>query len=387
MKTKINVMLLCCLCLIANLVFAQETESNFQLGIYGLQSPVGTKDFQTGKLSEIKSEVKDLSCVFNSAIAYRSWDRNKYPTWDFTGFVTNYMSDMFTMTNEDSCDGIIQVLTPPLYPIFSDPQDLSLSNNDVGNNRSLEIKLFKEFITSLLQKEFDLVKEACTNKIEIMEMITDKYKRPLGGFYLDDEPLVRNHDISVIEEMGKEIRRIEKKFMESNTVLSQMPRNKKNDYYHLRYIAFDCADLHAHVKAARKEDGKFYNRDGKSVSFSNGRIYSVFAPNTYDVLMPDFYKNDTRFWGEILSHIRYEYISNNLEIPILTPVISTEYREQDMKVFPENYYEVLTKYLKSQNIAGLWIYIWETTSPSFTDTKSLWENPRMNLKSTVKKLK
>jgi len=77
--------------LMCNLSIAQEMNNDFRIGMYNLQSPVGTKVFQTGHLEEIIEQVNSaIMGGVNSAIPYRSWDKINYPNWDFFGFVKNY---------------------------------------------------------------------------------------------------------------------------------------------------------------------------------------------------------------------------------------------------------------------------------------------------------
>ena len=346
-------------------------------GMYGLQSPVGTKDHHTGGLASIKDDIRKISGIktdgnfrsINAAIAYRSWDRKKYPDFNFFGYVTNYMSDMYEFTKGENGSTGIQILTPPLYNVFTDPQ-VEDPENDIGNDREVDENLFEEFVLTILNAEVEIVQNSVEDKKDIINILMDQDARPLGGWYLDDEPLVRNHDIQVIEKMAEEIRRIEKDFFSSNKLFMDLPYSEVANYYHNRFIAFDCDDLHGHQKAFRKSDGKVYNRDGKSMEFSDGKIYTVFSANTYDVLLPDFYKQDIRFWGKIISEIRYEFTKYNRSQPLLMPVISMQIRKEDLANYTLDYYKELFDFLHASKVNGILTYVWNPGNPDYYGAKN-----------------
>ena len=362
---------------------AQDKSDYFQIGLYGLQSPVGTKGFQTGKLNEIKNEVNETSSNINASIAYRSWNRKKYPNWDFNEFVSNYMKDMYLLTKDVNGNSGIQVLTPNLYSVFADPVVSETIENDNGNDRYLSREVFKKFIFDILDEEFNIVKQEVKSDAKTIEILTNKYKRPLLGWYLDDEPLIRNHDISVIIEMAWYIRGLEKEFYNMHKVLSKFP-NSLDSYYHFRYMAFDGDDLHKYKRSGRPEDAVFYNLNGKSISFAKNQIYTVFPDDVVDVLLIDFYKPDPLFWNKIINDVEIEYLLTQRVKPKIMPVIYTNFKRKS-KLYNNKFYSNTFTQFKALDMDGVWIYKWKG-SDSKVGAKDIWNSEDIKLKEIIRLL-
>jgi len=371
-------------------VFAQESNNtnfeHFQIGIYALQSPPGTKGHQNGSLKDIVADVKEVNGTINASIPYRHWDRVNYPDWDFHNYFLTYMEEMYstTLNNEDmSC---IQVFSPALYSSFLTPPIKQMPENDRWADRNLDFELFQEFIRTILKKELELIINAVGSDKEKLEKILFNNKlRPLGGWYLDDEPLVRNHDIEVIETISEVIRLLEKEFFLEQIVPLGFNENKLNSFLHYRYIAFDGDDLHKYPKSSRQYDGRFYNRDGKTIYFQNNQIYSVFKPNTFDVLLLDFYHNDISFWEKMFNDIKNEYELLNREMPIVMPVINTQIENESKLNLKLEEVENLINLFSNYNFPGIWMYIWEDNDNNNLDTRFIWKKNNFELKKKILK--
>jgi len=374
----------------------QKNGENFLVGMYALQSPVGTKGFQDGSVSDIEPEV--LSAYrgeypieyegVNCAIAYRHWNRIDYPNWNYSGFVKNYIKSMYELTRNESGEAGLQVLTPSLYSsFFLDPVS-QMPTNDAGMDRELDYGLFLDFIQQVLKHEVNIVLEAVDNdSSKAIEILQNSVTRPLGGWYLDDEPLVRNHDIEIIQSMAKAIRLAEADYYSNEPLFDSMRFRNMNSLYHPRYIAFDSDDLHAYPGSSRPDDGKFYNFNGDSIKFSNGHIYSVFGEDVYEVLMPDFYHRDIEFWDVIFTDIEIDYFYANQQKPKIMPIISGQVTERDdIDTQAEFYNQLLSKLLK-KNISGIWIYAWRGSNPKTMDVVETWTHPKVQLSRIVQSIK
>jgi hypothetical protein len=371
------------LLLILKIQFAQSsnnlTNTNFQIGIYGLQSSPGTYGFQTGSLNEIKDDIDLVKGTINAAIPYRHWDRVNYPNWDYNKYFQTYLQDMYSFTFNNENLECIQSYTPPLYSSFLKPPIESLPDDDRWNDRNLDFGLFQNFIKSVLEKELRLVINVSKNNKNLLEKIlTTPNLHPLGGWYLDDEPLVRNHDIEVIETMSNLIRLIEKEFFYEKIVPLGIKEELLNNYLHPRYIAFDGDDLHKYFNSGRKFDGKFYNRDGNTIYFEKNQIYTVFKENTFDVLLLDFYHDDNKFWKKMFNDIADEYNSIGIKTPSIMPVFNIEVAKTSN--ISDNLIKMtsLLDLFKIFNVSGVWMYIWENVnSNNFSSVKLLEYNNKL----------
>lgn len=374
--------------ILSNYLFAQTLDKNasLQIGIYALQSSPGTKGHQNGSIKEIEAEVREVRGTINASIPYRHWDRVDYSDWDFHNYFLTYLEEMYSTTfnNEDmSC---IQVFTPALYSSFLTPPIKQMPANDRWEDRNLDFELFQQFIRNILKKELELIKKAVGSDKEKLEKILFNNKlRPLGGWYLDDEPFVRNHDIEVIETISEVIRLLEKEFFLEQIVPLGFNENMVNSYLQHRYVAFDGDDLHKYPKSSRQFDGRFYNRDGNTIYFQNNQIYSVFKPNTFDVLLLDFYHNDISFWEKMFNDIKNEYGLINTKAPTLMPVINTQIESEEKLSLKLEEIENLINLFSNYNLPGIWMYIWEDNDNNNLDTRLIWNKNDSELKKKINK--
>lgn len=363
----------------------KDLKDDFQIGIYALQPKPGTRGHQKGTLNEIKDDIEKVKGLINAVIPYRNWNRADYPSWNYSGYVENFIKEMFSRTYSPYKNDLIQAFTPPLYSSFINPPVTTVPENDRQVDRSLDIGLFNNFIETLLREEinfvFDFVKGDTSKFLEIM---LDRKKRPLGGWYLDDEPLIRNHDIEVIESMSKIIRLIEMKIYFENPILRNSGFNSFVDYKQDRYLAFDSDDLHNYHLSGRKEDAKFYYYNGSPKRLKKDKIYSVFKEGTYEVLMLDFYHDDIFFWNNILLEAKYEFHSQNRPIPQIMPIIKGFKRDVDSEMID---YRALINLLSKYEISGLWIYSWIDSFDKTIDLKENWNKRDNNLRESILDLK
>jgi hypothetical protein len=366
---------------------AQERVENeqLQIGIFSLQSPPGTEGYQNGSLIDVKKDIEMVKGFVNAAIPYRHWNRADYPNWNYTGFVTTYIKDLFKLTYSDSTSELIQAFTPPLYSSFINPPVKSVPENDGKIDRNLDIGLFNNFVSTILKKEIDLVFESVDGDTsKFIEIMFNKKKRPLGGWYLDDEPLIRNHDIEVIESMAKIIRLIEIKTYYENSLFRYYGHDSLDNYLQNRYLAFDADDLHDYHLSKRKRDADFYYFNGISRKLEKENIYTVFSEDTYDILMLDFYHNDNFFWNNIILEAKNEFISHNREIPLIMPIVKGFKGPYDDNILD---YRSLFSLLMKLDIAGLWFYSWIDSLEETIDLKENWNNEENNLKRSIIDLK
>ena len=376
------------------LIWAQVSESErrakFQIGMYGLQPSPGTKGHQNGSVAEMKDELSlaqrpssENNIGVNAAIAYRHWDRVDHPNWSLTNYVTNYLEEMYFATiNEDKSAGI-QVLTPPLYSSFLQTPLKTAPEDDKGNDRVLDVDLFKTFVESVLQKELEIVLKATEGNIELVkEIMSAPHKRPLGGWYLDDEPLVRNHDIEVLNTMSSLLKIIEENFYAKNSSLYLNNRGREA-YSHPTHVAFDADDLHRHPNSGRPNDGTFYNLNGKNISIDKGKIYTIFNPGTVDVIMPDYYGEDDNFWNVILNDIDEEFANYKAEKPKVMPVVKSFIKKRNALPTSEEY-EQLIQSLLEFNIAGVWFYSWRDSFGDRISASELWKKEKADLGRALK---
>jgi hypothetical protein len=365
------------------------TDQNyFQLGIYALQSPPGTKGHQNGSLKDIEADVKEVNGIINASIPYRHWDRVNYPDWDFNNYFLTYLSEMYTLTFNSQDYTCIQAFTPPLYSSFLDPPLAKMPEDDRWNNRNLDFDLFRSFIKKILDKEFELVSEAVNgNKNKIIEILFNQHLRPLGGWYLDDEPLVRNHDIEVVETMSQIVRLLEKEFFIEKIIPLGETESSLKYYLHPRYIAFDGDDLHKHPRSSRRFDGRFYNLDGRTIYFKNKNIYTVFNEDVYDVLLLDFYHNDIAYWQKMLDEVKQDFRSVNRDLPAIMPVINVQVRPES--TIENKLVEVdnLVELFSGMNFPGLWLYIWDDFNNETADANILWKQQQGRFKQQLNSIK
>jgi len=361
-----------------------EAQENFQIGMYGLQSPVGTKGYKNGGLDEIKADINLVKNNINSAVAMRSWNRKKYPTWNFSGYFTNYMKEMYSQTMDEDGNSGIQVLTPNLYWIFADPVIDGTSEDEKGYNRHLSREVFRKFVFSLLEEEFKMVKKEVKSNSKTIEILANNTKRPFLGWYLDDEPLIRNHDISVIIEMAWFIRDLEKEFFESHEILSKYP-NKLNEYFSPRYIAFDGDDLHKHRKSGRSEDALFYNLNGKEIKFSKNQIYTVFPEDIVDVLLIDFYQADPLFWNKIINDVELEYLHTQRVKPKIMAVIYANFKKKYDSYYNNKFYTDTFNQVMNLKIDGVWIYTWHSSKENI-GAKDIWNSREIKLNKFIESI-
>ncbi len=366
----------------------------FIKGLYGLQAPVGTKGYRTGRVDEVKKDLLSLvknenpgseNNSINSLIAYRSWDRKNFPNWDFSGFFLNYMEDIYELTKNENHRATVQVLTPTLYQPFIIPAVSTKPRNDEGIDRSLDKVLFKQYVFDVLQKEYDIVKKFSTNDSMLIDILLSPSSRPLLGWYLDDEPIVANHDIQVIEEMARIIFETEYEFIRNKIEFNSIRDKILFNYHHIKTGAFDCDDLHQHPKSRQSKDGLTYNRDGRTYKL-DGQRYTIFKNGTYDVLMPDFYQLDTKYWGKILNDIRYEFASSNIKQPGIMPVIRGFINKKYVHALSNDFYTVLTNFLLNQKVDGIWIYTWQENNKENITVKDLLKEQTVGLKSILRNL-
>jgi hypothetical protein len=377
-------------------VTKSNTNGKFILGMYALQPPVGSEGHHTGSVTGIKTEI--LSAYnsgdpsgakgVNCAIAYRHWNRVDYPNQDFIGYVKNYIASMYKLTGSKSGEAGIQVLTPALYSsFFADPAE-KMPMNDTGIDRNLDSLLFLNFVYQILEHEINIVLAAVDNDTSrTTEILLNKDSRPLAGWYLDDEPMTRNHDIEVIQSMGRLIREAETEFYENNTIFNSYKSDLPGNLSLRRYIAFDSDDLHHYPKASRLEDGKNYNLNGRTIKFIDGHIYSVFGEGVYDVLMPDFYHRNVNFWDVIFNEINLDYSGLNYKKPDIMPIIRGQVTEWDDIDTQADFYEELFAKLLSKNIQGIWIYAWRDPNPKTMDVVETWTHPKVQLSKIVQSIK
>jgi len=373
-----------------NILLGQNlTDSNqIQIGIYALQSPPGTNGHQTGSLKDIEADVKSVMGTINASIPYRHWDRVNYPNWDFNKYFLTYLEDMYSLTFNPDDLSCVQSFTPPMYSSFLDPPLASMPDDDRWYNRNLDFDLFQYFIKNILEKELSLIKNSSSgDKDKFLKIITDQELRPLGGWYLDDEPLIRNHDIEVIETMSEVIRLIEKDFFHEKIVPLGISENLLEKYLHPRYIAFDGDDLHKYPKSGRSFDGKFYNKDGNTFYFTKNKIYSVFQENTFDVLLLDFYHNNIPFWEKMFNDIESEFTTARQKIPIVMPVINAQVALGSTIDAKQKEIDELVQLFTKLKMPGMWLYIWDDFDSKNLDTKVIWNDKQQKLKTELKSLK
>lgn len=376
--------------LIQEIQYAQNSSSinhDIQIGIYGLQSPPGSNGFQTGSLKDVESDIKSVVGTFNASIPYRHWDRVNYPKWDFNSYVLTYLENMYSLSFNPDDFSCIQSFTPPLYSSFLDPPIARMPDDDKNYNRSLNFDLFQNFVKKVLEKELILINNVANgDKDKFVKIITNPKLRPLGGWYLDDEPLVRNHDIEVVETMSELIRLIEKEFFYERIVPLGVDSILMEKYLHPRYIAFDGDDLHKYSKSGRSFDGKFYNRNGNSIYFKSNQIYTVFKENTFDVLLLDFYHNDIPFWEKMLNEIPSEFKSVKQKMPKVMLVASAQV-ESASKI-NEKIEELnrTIQLISEYKLQGIWMYIWDDNDSKNLDAKIIWNDSQQKLKIDLKSM-
>lgn len=367
------------------------------IGMYSIQDMQG-KGHQTGSVWGIEKQIIQLidpaqnsNFRISQTLPYRFWDRVRWPDWDFTGYVCEYMQSMYEITRDTSLSAGIQVLTPALYINFvSPPLQLGSHNidDDARANRSLALKIFDEFINRVLLKEYGIVKKAAggdttaEQQAKICALFQDPRKRPLGGWYLDDEPLIRNHDLQVIISMSRRIRKLEYEFSKQNKCLSQNGIVLTHD----RYIAFDGDDLHGYPKSGRKKDATFYNMNGKSIPLAN-KTYTLFPENTVDVVMVDFYHNDIDFWLKIIKEVRAEYARYNRTQPKLFPIVKG-FMHRNERVTSSIQFNRLFSRLLGSDIDGLWIFAWQIDKSAYkvdADASDLWQHPQAEMQRALER--
>jgi len=369
----------------STLIFTQEKNNNFQIGIYALQSPPGTKGHQNGTLTEVKDDIRSVKGIINAIIPYRHWDRVRYESWNYTGFFLNYIKDLFRLTYSQFTNTTIQSLTPSLYSSFIVPASKNAPDDDSGIDRNLDVLLFSQFLETVLREEINLVfNQVNGDTAKFLSIILNHRLRPLGGWYLDDEPFIRNHDIEVIESMSRIIRLVETKVFYQNKILRDSGFYSLRKYRQLRYVAFDADDLHGYKISGRKSDAKFYNYNGKSIPLTEKKIYTIFKENTLDVIMPDFYHDDTDFWKTILRDIKSEFLLNNKRLPLIMPILKGFKSSYDKKNID---YQKLIEQLEKEDIAGIWLYSWLDSFDKTIDIKQRWNNKSNNLKKSILNLR
>lgn len=369
-----------------NLAVAQSSSSQFLIGFYGLQSPVGTQGFNTGHLDEIVDELNSAQKGgINVSIPYRSWNRIKYPHWDFFGFVKNYMSDMYKFTKMKPGKTGIQTLTPPLYAIFLLPPISNTPEDDRGNDRKLDKRLFRKFVKEILNKEISLVIENTTNDSVALSILLNQRFRPLGGWYLDDEPLVRNHDIEVLEDMANIIKSVEEDYFYSHEIFRDVSDEYMTDYLHPIFIAFDGDDLHNYKNSGRPKDAKTYNYNGVQYSFPKDKKYTIFSRGTLDVILVDFYHQDIKFWGKIINDIHTEIEFSRRSLKVI-PVVKVNHKKTNHSKYSVKYFNNLFSFLANQKIDGIWMYQWNTNKNDTYAGKDIWLDQNVNLSDLIKNI-
>ncbi|WP_040516715.1 hypothetical protein, partial [Gracilimonas tropica] len=361
----------------------QKDGEKFRVGLYALQD--GNNSSISGIINQVMDAHEGVTSnqyeAANIVIPYRTWIRGTYPNFDLNEWFGDYMEEIYEETQHDGL-AFLQTISVPLYTQFVDPPfDTSATSiaqigNDKGTNRTLNTALFDNFINEILQREFDIVHTAVNGDENLIRSILgNKDDRPLGGWYLDDEPLVRNHDTQVINQMGSRIRTLENNFRNNNAVLSQL---NTNQYQQKRYIAFDANDLHDHYSSTRKLDGDIYNENGTTNSISSSNKYSIFGSNV-DVLMPDFYNHNHQFWHIIIQQIRREYELNSLPIPEIIPIIQG-FKNDYSSWFSEVEYTRLRDELIKDDVDGIFLYVWPNKeNNNYFGTRGLWDDGFSNI--------
>lgn len=357
-----------------------KSNKHWEIGIYGLQEFPPLSGHQTGNLNNIKSDIDMINGYINTTIPMRSWNRDKYPNWDFFNYYLNYIQDIYNFTKTNTAECGIQTLTPALYPIFSDPP-IDNIENDSNNNRILNKNLLKNFIISSLNKEVELILKSCNNDEKLLfNILSDSKSRIIKGWYLDDEPLIRNHDISVINDMGKYIRELEIQYYSNHNILSKF---NINELFKNRYVAFDCDDLHDYPASGRKLDAQFYNLNGRNIKFPSNIKYTIFDDNCIDVLLLDFYGTNVLFWKKILKDIINEYKLQNKKLPQMECIIYSDIWPENNLSYQEKYYIDTIELLKQYDINGIWFYLWYRNIDEVRTLKSMWNNPKYNIKKLI----
>lgn len=318
----------------------------------------------------------------NMAMAYRSWDRVVYPDFEYTEYVTAYMDSIYTSTQNSDCTAGMQILTPTINVSFTDSQINFPVHPDSlsGVDGILSDSTFTKFAAELLQKEFDLV-DACASAsdrhtemedilAETKDILTDRSKRPLGGWYLADEPITQNQDIGVINQIGKRIKAIEdslysRLFLESKG----LNFDEYSSYHQSRFVAFHSQPLHGHVISRLRENenigsiekAKKYYKDGNNYDITKTARYSIFDEDVVDVIMPDYYNKGLNFWDVILDDIQYEYELNGKPLPEIMPVLQGFGRDGGYRSLNTDEYERIVNHLIRRDVDGIFFWAWNTT--------------------------
>lgn len=382
--------------LAGSILLSQNLENSFIKGIYSLQPVPGTKGHANGDVSEISDEILSAyigrdsgrTIGINSVIPYRHWDRVNYPNWNYLGYVITYLKGIYNLTVDSSGTAGMQVLTPPLYSSFFKELSAGVLENDKGIDRILDTALVGNFIFELLNFEKELVLNKVGNdSSRALYILLNKFNRPLGGWYLDDEPFVRNHDVEILESLAGVIRKTEKDFFINESIFRNTSSEQLEKYFQNRFIVFDGDDLHDYKVSGRKEDGDNYNYNGETYWLSPFNRYTVLGEDTFDVLMVDFYHKDIDFWSKIINDIEFEYSNHHWKRPALIPVIYGLMQEGSIMSEYKYYSSNLIQSLLKHDIQGIYIYAWRATDRGKVVTKDLWSEPEVELRKIVESIK
>lgn len=301
----------------------------------------------------------------------------------FCNFTSNYIDSVYKGSEFRA-----QATTPNLNGcFFTTLLDNSADLEDRRyHNDILNVAEFNNYIDTILVREYRLVQNrpglTVAQKTAILE---NKDERPLGGWYLADEPITRNHDMEVIISMATNIRVRESIFAADHGL-------NITNYQADRFIIFNSTNLgiHSFFTSFASADSikRFcYNWDGvwkdykdtdtPNSIYSNKFGLSQFQP-FYEIAYVDHYSFNVNYWDTIIKQVRKDFKSSGRTVPQIIPIFAIHESSTVLDdVFCLKLKQTINRIQYYQDVQGFGFYAYDggsTSHASGSNFNTIWDN-------------